>query len=133
MFQRWKGESGAGTGVLPGVAAEVLALEGGSSSHIKGLQLHYMAASFIYPLSFVPQATLCIWPSLFSANGTSSQDSEVAAKVQISVQGVVAKPKVVTTEIAGDVDTQAITLPATGGLSRDDWSRSLFLKGKTNW
>ena len=79
-----------------------------------------MAASFCCQLSFVPHATLDIWPSLFLVDGTCSEEAKVMPKVQISVQGVVAKPKGVTFEIGGEVDTQAITWPATAGFSPED-------------
>ena len=108
-------------------------MEGGSSTHVKGFQFHFMGASFIYQLPFVPQATLDIWPSPFLVDGTSSEEAEVTPKVPISVKSVVAKPKVVTSAIGGEVDTQAIMWPATTGLSPEGWSQSLFLKGNTDW
>ena len=42
-------------------------------------------------------------------------------------------PKVVPSEIGGEVDTQPIAWLPTASLSPEDWSESLFLKGKTNW
>ena len=78
----------------------------------------------------MPQTTLDMWLSLFLVDGTGSEEAEVIPKVQISVKGVVAKPKVVTSEIGGEVGTQAITWPATAGLSLEDWSQSFFLEGE---
>ena len=127
-FQRYKGR-----GVPAGDPAGVPALEGGSSTHMNVFVLQFMAPSFIYQLPFVTPATLDIWPSLVLADGTGSKEAEVILKVQISVKGGVAKPKVVTSEIGGELDTQAIMWPATAGFSPEDWSHILFVKGKTNW
>ena len=70
---------------------------GGSCTHVKGFHLPFMAATFVYP--FVPQATVDIWPSLFLADWTGNEEAEVIPKVSISIKGVVAKPKIVTSDM----------------------------------
>ena len=75
--------------------------EKGSSTHVQGFRLHRMAASFIYQVLFLPQATLVILPSLFLADRIGSEEAEVPPKVQISVKDVVAKPNIVMREIGG--------------------------------
>ena len=47
-----------------------------------------------------------IWPLLFLADGASSEEAEVILKVWILVKDVVAKPKVVTSQISGEVGTR---------------------------
>ena len=48
-------------------------------------------------------------------------------------KGVVAKPKIDTSEIGTQVDTQMITWPPTASLSPEDYFRSFFVQGKTAW
>ena len=65
--------------------------------------------------------------------GSAPEEADETAKAPVSSTGVVAKPKAVSGEIGGQVDTQPITWPPTASLSPEDWSESLFLKGQTNW
>ena len=65
--------------------------------------------------------------------GSAPEEADETAKAPVSSTGVVAKPKAVSSEIGGQVDTQPITWPPAGSLSPEDWSESLFLKGQTNW
>ena len=65
--------------------------------------------------------------------GSAPEEADETAKAPVSSTGVVAKPKAVSSEIGGQVDTQPITWPPTASLSPEDWSESLFLEGPTNW
>ena len=125
-FQRWKG-------VPAGVPAGVPELEGGSSSWVQGFQRCIPTPQSIDHPPLVPKATLDIWPSVTYTEGSAPEEADETAKAPVSSTGVVAKPKAVSNEIGGQVDTQPITWPPTASLSPEDWSESLFSKGQTNW